>query len=99
MFTVRNDLRIFPVFIAGKKYLTNTNTILFRRYTMGLRVSDHAQEVGLDESEHGAQAYELGVIDEIVAKGEKEVEARRGLGASGLPGLGTDEGNAKLDSA
>jgi Amt family ammonium transporter len=39
-----------------------TPVFLSLKYTIGLRVSDHAQEAGLDESEHGAQAYELGVV-------------------------------------
>ena len=43
---------------------TVTPVFLILKHTMGLRVSDRAQRVGLDESEHGAQAYELSPADQ-----------------------------------
>jgi len=42
----------------------SANTLLIflaLKYTVGIRVSDHAELVGLDESEHGACAYELNI--------------------------------------
>jgi Amt family ammonium transporter len=76
--------------IIGWVLVTVTPVFLVLKYTIGLRVSDHAQEVGLDESEHGAQAYELGAIDEALAQAERNIKAGR-TGASGLPGLGSEE--------
>jgi Amt family ammonium transporter len=76
--------------IIGWVLVTVTPIFLILKYTIGLRVSDHAQEVGLDESEHGAQAYELGAIDEALAKAERNIKAKR-ANADGLPGLGAEE--------
>jgi Amt family ammonium transporter len=57
--------------IIGWVLVSVTPVFLVLKYTIGLRVSDHAQEAGLDESEHGAQAYELGTPagEELAVKG------------------------------